>query len=488
MILALILIPLLAGILAFVMKGNIPRRCLLVGTALVYVVLTAGMIFSPPAPVLKGWLLLDDLGLIFLGITSGVFLMTSIYAVGYLKSEPQSSIRDEEEGVFFDNEPESVFVGCLLVFLGTMTLVCTARHMGLIWVGVEGTTLASAPLIYFHRHHRSLEATWKYLMICSVGIALSLLGNFLLAIANHKGGASALFLDALIGNGPALNPVWLKAAFVFLLIGYGTKMGLAPMHTWLPDAHSESPSVVSALLSGALLNCAALALMRSLQICLAANMGEFARSLLVIFGFISIAIAVVFIFSQSDYKRMLAYSSVEHMGIVALGLGLGGFAVAGALFHAINHSLVKSSLFLTSGNILSAYRTKLYGSVHGIIKRLPLTGILWMTGFLAITGMPPFGSFFSKWIILQTAVYQGQYVYAILFLGGVALIFAGMATIVIRMIQGNPPDTLGTLPRESAWRVWPPAILCTGSLVLGLWNPAPLQHLFHSASVLLGGL
>jgi len=201
-----------------------------------------------PAPAFGGWLVLDPIGLLFLSITSALFLATAVYALGYLPREKRAAKTDFEEGFLFSNAPEATFTGCLLLFLAAMTLVTVSQHFGVLWVAVEATTLASAPLIYFHRHHRSLEATWKYLLICSVGIALALLGNFFLVVAvpDSDGRATPLVLGSLIEHAPQFHGLWLKAAFLFLLVGYGTKMGLAPLHTWLPDAHSESPSVISA--------------------------------------------------------------------------------------------------------------------------------------------------------------------------------------------------------------------------------------------------
>src|SRR5512135_2242444 len=246
MILALILIPMFTGIFAFWWRHDAGRRLLLVATALVHAGLTATVWTrwhelstlshrSPPG----AWLALDATGLLFLSIISVLFLASATYATGYLANERRQRHVDIVENLFFSNEPEAVFTGCLLLFLGSMTLVTVSQHFGLLWVGVEATTLASAPLIYFHRHHRSLEATWKYLLICSVGIALALLGNLFLAVAAGKESSSLLF-PALLGGGVALEGPWLKAAFLFLLVGYGTKMGLAPLHTWLPDAHSEA--------------------------------------------------------------------------------------------------------------------------------------------------------------------------------------------------------------------------------------------------------
>ena len=242
-----------------------------------------------------------------------------------------------------------------------MTLVTLSHHWGLMWVAVEATTLASAPLIYFHRHPRSLEATWKYLVICSVGIALALLGNFFLAVAAHGPPAPPLHLtiDDLAAQRRSLDPLWLKAAFLLLLVGYGTKMGLAPLHTWLPDAHSEAPSMVSAL---AVRRAAELRVpgdsARRIPCWSKAGLGDFSRDLLVLFGLVSMAVAAVFIIGQMDYKRMLAYSSVEHMGILALGVGIGGVAGFGSMLHAVNHSLTKAMLFLAAGNTLACFRTK----------------------------------------------------------------------------------------------------------------------------------
>jgi hydrogenase-4 component F len=336
MIPALILLPVLAGFAAFFVRAAVLRRGLLVLTALAHAGLTAAAWVRRPGPALGDWLFLDAPGLLFLSITSALFLATAIYAIGYLRAEVGRAATDLEEGFLFDNAPEAIFVGCLLLFLGAMTLVTVSQHFGLLWITIEATTLASAPLIYFHRHHRSLEATWKYLLICSVGIALALLGNFFLGVAATQQGQPALSLelDVLTENAARLQVPWLKAAFILLLVGYGTKMGLAPLHTWLPDAHSESPSIVSALLSGALLNCAFLGILRAQQVCAAAGQAPFGQEMLVGLGLVSMTVAAVFILGQTDYKRLLAYSSVEHMGILALGVGIGGAAAFGAMLHA----------------------------------------------------------------------------------------------------------------------------------------------------------
>jgi hydrogenase-4 component F len=281
--------------------------------------------------------------------------------------------------------------------------------------------------------------------------------------------------------------VWLKAAFLFLLVGYGTKMGLAPMHTWLPDAHSEAPSVVSALLSGALLNCAFLGILRIHALMGAAGLGEFSGGMLTGFGLLSMAVAAVFIIEQADYKRMLAYSSVEHMGILSLGAGIGGLAGMGAMLHMVNHSLAKGMLFLLAGNILAVYRTKSAPQVRGLLQTLPVTGPLWVAGFLAISGSPPFGLFVSELVILKGALQQGHAAVAAGYLLLLGIAFAAMARIVLRMAYGSPEGIAVEPDRtRGAWAVWPPLALGAVVLTLGLCLPDWLQSALAAAAAAAG--
>jgi len=364
-----------------------------------------------------------------------------------------------------------------------------AQHLTLMWVAMEATTLSTALLIYFNHNRRSLEATWKYLMICSVGIGLALLGNFFLALAATRplGGTTPLLLQTLVSEAATLQTDWLRPAFILLLVGYGTKMGLAPLHTWLPDAHSESPSAVSALLSGALLNCAFLGILRGLQVCQAAGLGDFARSLLVVFGLLSMAVAAVFLTAQTDYKRMLAYSSVEHMGILALGIGIGGGGALGAMFHMVNHSITKAMLFLLAGNILNAYGTKSVDEVQGVFRRLPASGCLWVMGLLAITGTPPFSLFLSEFLIARAAIEAGRLALAAAYLAVLAWIFAAMSRSMLRMAQGTPAGGGAVAPAEPFLAVAPPAALAVAALALGLFVPGPLLSLLRQAASALGG-
>jgi len=489
MILTVVLVPAAAALLGLLIRSDPARRRLLVLAAVAHSALVVRWWFDRPPSLFGGWLAVDALGLLVLSIASGLFLAAAVYAAGYLQREGQGARADLfERGRFFRNEPEAVFVASLLLFLAAMSLAAVSHHFGLLWVAIEATTLTSAPLIYFHRHQRSLEATWKYLLIGSVGIAVALLGTFfLIASATSAGTRVPALVEDFVGNGGVLDETWLKAAFIAFLVGYGTKMGLAPMHSWLPDAHSEAPSVVSALLSGALLNTAFLGILRLFQVMLAAGLGAYARELLLLFGFVSMFVAAAFIIAQSDYKRMLAYSSVEHMGILAIGVGIGGGAAFGAMLHAVNHSVAKALLFLVAGNILALYRTKDVREVSGLARLLPVSGALWLIGFLAITGTPPFGAFLSEFTILRAAIEGGRWLVSAGYLALLAVVFVGMAVTFLRMSQG-PADRPRPTMRESLFEIGPPAALAVVALLLGLSVPPGLSALAHEAARALGGV
>ncbi len=480
--LALFLIPVLASLLSLFFRREALRNLLLAATAAAHAGLTVSTWLSPLPGADGCWLGLDETGRLFLTLISLLFLVCSVYACGYLRPLPLEPAGPAEE-----TGSRATFTACLLLFLSTMTLVCLSRHLGLLWVSVEATTLSSAPLIYFHRNNLSLEATWKYLLICSVGIAIALLGTMFMAVAVSPAGglpACGLTLDELTRSGVYFDPRWLRVAFLFLLVGYGTKMGLAPLHTWLPDAHSQAPSVVSALLSGSLLNCAFLAVLRCHQVTLAAGQGEYSRELLLLFGLVSLVFGAFFIVGQRDYKRLLAYSSVEHMGIYALGMGLGGRAVFGSLLHVLNHSLVKTTLFLAAGNILLVYGTKMIPRVRGLLHASPATGILWVAGFFAITGTPPFGTFLSEWTILKTMLDQHRFWLAGGYLAALALAFIGMASPFVRMALGRSRTVQNPAPIPATMRI-PLVALILCSLLLGLCIPAPLMAALEQAAKVL---
>jgi hydrogenase-4 component F len=476
LLVALVLVPVLGAIGAYLDRPA--RRPLwLVGGALAHVGLVASVWSARPASSPLGWLRFDALGGLVLTLVSLVFAAVAIYALGYLRKE--------------DPRGGRAFVSALLAFLACASVVSLTHHFGLLWVGMEATTLATAPLIYDPRDRHSLEAVWKYLLVCSVGIAIALLGTFFLAtaqlaVANGRG--QALVLEDLIARAPHLHPAWLRAAFVFLLVGFGTKMGLAPMHTWLPDAHGEAPSPISALLSGALLNLAFLAILRGLQVVDASLHPEFARTLLIGFGLFSIAVAAVFLLGQVNYKRMLAYSSVEHMGILAAGAGISGIAAWGALLHMICSSLAKAALFLSAGSILIRYRTKRTREVTGVARALPLTGVLFAAGLFAITGSPPFGTFLSEITLLSGAIRSGRAMVAVAMLVLQVAIFASMAGAMLGMVLGQPAPAAAEGGRaEDRWLTLPPLALLAIAALLGVFLPGALRGVLDAAAVAIGG-
>lgn len=472
MIWIVVVVPFLFGIGALALRNHRGILFLLKLGGILHFLLTVGFWIFPQAG--NTLVFLDPLGILILTVTSFLFLIVTFYTAGYLKNHLERS---------------SLAVGCLFFFLAAMSLVCVSADMGLLWVAVEATTLASAPLIYFHKDHRSLEATWKYLLICSVGIALALMGNIFLSYSSGDA-VEGLFIPDLQANASRFDPRWLRVAFLLLLVGYGTKMGLAPLHSWLPDAHSEAPSMVSALLSGSLLNCAFLGILRVFGILREAGLEEWGGNILVLFGLASLLTAALFLIRQTDFKRMLAYSSVEHMGILVLGTGVGGLAGTGAMLHLVNHSLAKGLLFLAAGNILAIYQTKKIDSVTGLIRTAPRTAFLWIAGFLAITGSPPFGLFFSEWIILKGLIDSGRFTSLVLYLVTLFIVFASLARYVIHMTySGSPASVDSTVPgKEPFWMWGPPLVLAGLTMILGLYIPPALLSFLEMAFSGLGGV
>jgi hydrogenase-4 component F len=469
MLLALILVPLLAASLALAILSNYWRPWVLLPTSWVHLALTLAAL-SHGAPAAAGWLVLDPPGRLVLLTISVLFVICSFYSVGYLRYRTGLSNR--------------VFVMCLLLFLAMATLVTCARHLGLMWVAIEATTLSTAPLIYFNKTQRSIEATWKYLLVGSVGIAIALLGSFFLAYASlGRGGQPSLLFDDLLARAPLLNKSWLEAAFVLLLVGYGTKMGLAPMHTWKPDAYGEAPGVVGALLAGGVTNCAFLALLRIHHICQAAGESPYTGRLMIFMGLLSMAVAAVFMVGQRDVKRMLAYSSVEHMGILVIGAGIGGPAMFGSLLHMVNNGLTKGVLFLSAGNIHRAYGSKTTDEVRGAMRRLPLSGTLFLLGFFAITGSPPFGPFVSEFTILNGALAKGRFVTSAGFLFLLLVIFIGMGRTVLTVVQGRPLAGSRPTAYRDGWFTGFPILAALGIvLLLGVHIPAFLDSLLRDAA------
>ncbi len=470
-----ILAPLALAAVGFALPSNRRRPAALLAGAVLHAAGVAALFLAPPPARPGAWLAFDPLAKVTLLTATVLFLASAIYAQGYLARRADRDNR--------------VFVGGLLVLLAAMTVVALSQHLGVTWVAMEASTLSTAPLIYFNHNARSLEAAWKYLLIGSLGIALALLGTFFLALAGAgPGGPQSLLVEDLIAAGPALSRPWVRAAFVFLLVGYGTKMGLAPLHSWKPDAYGEAPGILGGLLAGGLTNFAFVSIVRVFQVTLAAGEGAFARDALVGLGLLSIGLAAVFVVGQRDFKRMLAYSSVEHMGILALGVGLGGGAAAGAFFHSLNNGLTKGVLFLSAGNIHRAFGSKSTEDVRGAARRLPISGPLFLAGFLAITGSPPFAPFFSEFAILSSAFGAGRFWVGGLLLAFLAVIFVGMGTTVLDVVQGEPGEAPRVPNSADSWlTAAPPLVLLLIVLFLGLFLPQGLKDLFGAAAGLVGG-
>lgn len=476
MLLVPIIGPLVFAALALIAPAGI-RRWLVTVNAVVHAAATTVIVIWPPGEMFDRWLAIGPIGRVLLAFISAQYLVISIYTPAYL------AVRSER--------PNRVFCAALIAIAAPMTLVTIAHHLGLMWVAVETATLCTAPLLYFHRSPQSIEATWKYLLIGSVGIALALFGSFFLAYsaAMVPGLSTSLLFEDMVAQADKLSVPWLHSAFVVLLVGYGTKIGLAPMHTWKPDAYGEAPGVVGALLAGSVTTCAFCALLRFVQIAYAAHDGALARELLLVLGLISMAVAAVFLTRQRDFKRMLAYSSVEHMGIIAFGLGIGGAGTYGALLHLINNGFAKGVLFLAAGNIHRAYGSRLTDHVSGAIRRTPASGALFLAGFFVITASPPSGLFISELMIVQAAFAAGHYWSAGAFLVLVAIAFMGMGSTILKVVLGAPPPRFeGSHVREPLLTIIPPLIFLVAVCVLGVYIPEWLGDALARASATVEAL
>jgi hydrogenase-4 component F len=429
-----------------------------------------------------GALFIDTLSAYHVCLVGVIFLFSSIYAVGYFT-------REIAEGKFLERRVMR-FTMLWQGFLGTMMLVLVSNNMGLLWVALEGTTLVSAFLILTDGQRSSIEAMWKYLLVCSVGILFAFVGTLLLSVAAKgaaAGGDVSIQWTWLSQNAVSLNPRIMLAAFIFALVGFGTKAGLAPMHTWLPDAHSQAPTPVSAIFSGVMLNCALYCIMRYLSLTEAAmGFDGQAHQLLLIIGLLSMVVSAVFIPAQSDIKRLLAYHSVEHMGIIAVGLGIGGLGTFAALFHTLNHSLSKTLAFFSAGRLVQQYGTRDMRKMEAAIGRNPVWGTGFFLSILILIGVAPFSVFLSEFQILLAAVDKGKYVSLAVFLLASVIIFVSALKHAMDVSLGaRQPDRAVEPARWGELAMV--AALCAGLLFLGLWMPQGFVGLLSSAASIVEG-
>ena len=366
------------------------------------------------------------------------------------------------------------------LFAFTMLAAVTTNNVAVMWVAIEATTITSAVLIPLHVTKASVEASWKYILIGSVGIALAFVGTVLayfdfVSLAGAHGSA-LLNWTVLRAEAGAMHPQVIQLAFVFILIGYGTKAGLAPMHTWLPDAHSEAPAPLSAMMSGVLLAVALYAIVRWKAVVNGTVGPGFSDGLLLVLGTSSLLIAALSLVIQRHYKRLLAYSSIEHTGLVCLGLGLGPLGIFAAMLHLLNHTVAKSMMFFLSGRILDRYRTTELGRVSGLLRTMPVTGGLFAAGMIALVGLPPFGLFLSKFAVMRAGFAADRPWLMAVILGLLIVAFVALVAHLNRMLYGTPPD--GVILGETELLGLVPLVLCVAVLVvLGVTVPGPVEAL-----------
>jgi len=486
---SLLLVPLVASGACLLLRQRRWYEIITLASAIIVLVFagiaTDEVMSSGYIHALADWLYADALSAVILLVIAFVGATAALYSIGYLREDMREQDVTQGEGLRRVRQYYVLFN----LFFFSMLVVPVSNSLGILWIAIEGTTLTSLFLVSFYRTGEALEAAWKYVIIGSVGIALALFGTILAyySAVQVLGTSYNLNWSILAPVAARLNPNVIRLAFLFIVVGYGTKAGLAPMHTWLPDAHSEAPSPVSAMLSGVLLNCALYGILRFYALTMPSLGPGYPSALLLTFGLLSLLVAAIFIFRQQDYKRLLAYSSVEHMGIIAAGVAFGGpLGFYGALLQLLNHAITKSLLFFASGQVLLKYETKTISRVSGVIKLLPFTGSMLIIGGLAITGSPPFGLFTSELSIFSAGFRQGYLVAAIVMLVLIALIFTGFLFYLNKMIFGKA--SAAGQPGEISYLCMLAMALSVLLVVgLGVFIPAPLSTLLHQAATVLGG-
>jgi len=480
-ILAVLGIP-LAGALVLALMGERESAATVnIGTSLATfaaaAALTARVVVDGPLLALDKLFFVDSFNVFLVALTAFVGFTTSIFSRPYMRIERQRG--------HVNAARLRLYHGMYQLFSFTMLLALLTNNMGILWVALEAATLTTVLLVSLYRTPASLEAAWKYFILCGVGIAQALFGTILLFFAAEKllgAGGGALLWTELDSVKAQLEPTVLSLAFVFLLVGYGTKVGLVPLHNWLPDAHAEGPTPVSAVLSGLLLNVALYAVVRCKVLVEGALPTSFAKNLMMGFGLLSVVVAAFLLSRQKDIKRLFAYSSIEHMGIVTFAFGMGGpIANFAGLLHMTVHSLTKSAIFFAVGHATQKSGTQLIDGIRGLITTSPVIGWGLMIGTLAILGMPPFGVFASEFLILTTAMRDEPWATPFL-LVALGIAFAAVFSKVQPMAFGEP--VAARLPHRPA--MLPVFVHLALVLMLGLWIPPFLAAWYRQAALLIG--
>jgi hydrogenase-4 component F len=479
LIIPLVIAPLLVAAGSIVVSPRIAQAFTIVagaGALVVALVLAYTVRDGRTLDVVGGWLGLDALGAVFILPTAFLYCVASIYSVGYMHGESSEDYKPYARR----------YLIYLNLFCWTMLLVPLATDFASLWIAVELTTIISALLVALDRTDAALEAAWKYVLIASAGLGIALLGLILLYAAGAEqlgGDHIPRFADYLAIAG-SMHPGIVQLAFLLAAVGFGTKAGFAPMHTWLPDAHSEAPTPVSALLSGSLLANAFYAILRFYQVTVATSGHSFPNHVLLVFGVVSLAVAAVFVLRQENYKRLLAYSSIEHIGVIALGIGFGSpFAIAGALLHVISHAAAKGLAFLGAGSILRRYDTKQVGNVGNAVAVLPWSGSMFLLAGLALSGLPISGVFRSEFQVVTAGFANPSYVAAALLIILVNLAFFGVIWHIGRMTLARQPSPPRASFGETSWWMVGAMLGCLVVLVgLGVHVPDSLGQLLSDAA------
>jgi hydrogenase-4 component F len=477
-------LPVVAGAAAWPSGARRATRIALVGGAVAALAALglAGLVFSSgTARAFDGLVVVDAFGAYVLALVAVVAAIAVAGSPSYLAHEiGTAALAARDVGRYY---------ALLLWFAGGLAAVPLVDNLGLVWVAIEGTTIVSALLVGFARTPAAIEAAWKYLILGSIGIGFALLGTLLL-YASSVGvlgeTSDALDWTRLTAIAPGLDPGLVRLAFLFALAGYGTKVGLAPFHTWLPDAHSQAPSPISALLSGAALAVALYALARFHLVTSAALGSGYSSALLVVFGLLSLAVALPFIVAQGDLKRLLAYSSIEHLGVATLALGFGGhLALLGFTLHLFSHGLAKASVFLAAGSLVAERGSRRIGRLAGSLARSPVDGRGLLVGSLALSGLPPSGIFVAETAILLGGVEAGWGLAAGAAAALLALAVAGLLFHVLQVLVG-PARPEPATASKGRWAVVL-AVPLVAVVAAGLWTPSPLAAALDQVTIVLGG-
>ena len=468
-----------ALVLAFIANWRLAAWLNVAASAATFI--AAAALFTAERPAPGHLLLIDDFNIYLIALTAFVALTTAIFSASYIAHEIQRQRLTPRLLRFYHAMYQA--------FIGSMLMALSADNLGLMWVAVEAATLSTALMVSLYRTPAAIEAAWKYFILCGVGIALALFGTMLMYLAAQPAlgeGMAAVTWSTLLAHAANFDPALLNVAFVFLLVGYGTKVGLAPFHAWLPDAHAEGPTPISAVLSGLLLNVALYAVLR-FKMLLAANPQALAPGPLMIgMGLLSLSLSALMLYRRRDIKRLFAYSSIEHMGIAAFAFGMGGpLANFAGLLHMTMHSLVKAAIFFTVGHIAQVKGSQRITDISGLTTSHPALGWSLVAGVVAIAGLPPFGVFTSEFLVVSST-FARQPALALPFAVGLLVCFGALLLRLHHLAFGpSSPNTAGShaVPTLSLVPIWLHLAL---ALVAGLYLPAPLVAWFQSVARLLG--